>query len=63
MEIVCRPNRNSLIIQQQRIVAQVLKKIHMNSIIELKIQHQDFLIRLLLMVDKQGLTYSLCFLI
>ena len=63
MEIVCRPNRSSLIIQQQRIVAKVLKKIHMNSIIELKIQHQDFLIRLLLMVDKQGLTYSLCFLI
>jgi hypothetical protein len=63
MEIVYRPNRNSLIIQRQRIVAKVLKKIHMNSIIELKIQHQDFLIRLLLMVDKQGLTYSLCFLI
>jgi hypothetical protein len=63
MEIVCRPNRSSLIIQRLRIVAKVLKKIHMNSIIELKIQHQDFLIRLLLMVDKQGLTYSLCFLI
>jgi hypothetical protein len=63
MEIVCRPNRSSLIIQRLRIVAKVLKKIHMNSIIELKIQHQDFLIRLLLMVDKQGLMYSLCFLI
>jgi hypothetical protein len=62
MEIVCRPNRSSLIIQRLRIVAKVLKKIHMNSIIELKIQHQDFLIRLLLMVDKQGLMYSLCFL-